>query len=195
MISSYYITVLLCLCMFKPERDMQYVTSVWLVYIPLQKSLSLSLTHFLALSLSLALSSLSYLFGSSDVIAHSTLTSTIGFPAALVVWLPKTAWLIVHIGHHCPISWLCQQACHIWLMPLRSLFYLWWKGFRDEVNVSNLRSPQGESQSYIFNLETCCAVCAGAIPHPAGVNVTEAIWGSSKRTHFFTPRNTALLWD
>lgn len=42
-------------------------------------------------------------------------------------------------------------------------------------------SPQGESQSNIFNLETCCAVRAVAIPHPAGVNVTEAIWVSSKR--------------
>lgn len=66
-------------------------------------STKVSLSHSLSCSLSLAPSPLSYLSSSSDVIANSTLTSAIGFPAALVVWLPTAAWLIVHIGHHCPI--------------------------------------------------------------------------------------------
>lgn len=65
-------------------------------------------------------------------------------------------------------------------MPLGLLFFIF-GGKVSEVNVSKLRSPQGESQSNIFNLEICCTGRTDAITNLAGVNLTEAIWVSSKR--------------
>lgn len=112
---------------------------------------------------------------------------------SLLSGCPKLLGLLFILATIAPShDYASKPAISDWC-PLGLFFYHWWKGFRDEVNVSNLSSPQGESQSYIFNLETCCAVRAGAIPHPAGVNVTEAIWVSSKRTHFFYTKEYCII--
>lgn len=164
------------------ERDMQYLTSVWLVYIPLQKSLSL--THFLALSLS------RLLFRPWAIcLAHQMwlLTPPLPQPLAsqqhLLSGCPQLLGLLFILATIAPShDYANKPAISDWC-PLGFCFFIFGGKVseKNEVNVSNLRSPQGECQSNIFNLETSCTGRTEAITHPAGVNLTEAIWVSSKR--------------
>lgn len=150
------------------KRYMQYITSIYF-------STKVSLSHSLSCSLSLAPSPLSYLSSSLDVIANSILTSGLGFPAALVVWLPTAAWLIVHIGHHCPIPWLdyaSKPATSDWCL-LGFVFFSLVETFQRQIMMRWMFQglSKEESQSNIFNLETCCTVHPDAIFHRAGENV------------------------